>query len=99
MSYQFVTEPHCYSDPEPDSDSSFESAMDTEMTIEQQLPQNRPQQAPTFDSAGNTFVELCAASMLSNEQSAMVIGALKNCVGQQRQTTLKTIVLNRGWPR
>jgi hypothetical protein len=80
MSYQFVTEPNLYSD--PDSDSSFESAMDAEMTTEQQPPQQNqqqaPQQAPIFDSAVNAFVELRAASMLSNEQFAKVISALKN---------------------
>jgi hypothetical protein len=83
MSYQFVTEPNLYSDSDTDCDSSFESAMDADMTTEQQPPQqNRPQQAPQqappFDSAVNAFLELRAAGMLSNEQFAMVISALKN---------------------
>jgi hypothetical protein len=82
MSYQFVTEPNLYSDSYSDSHSSFQSAMDAEMTTEQQPPQQNqqqaPQQAPIFDSAVNAFVELRAAGMLSNEQFATVISALKN---------------------
>jgi hypothetical protein len=60
--------------------------MDAEMTTEQQPPQQNqqhaqqqaPQQAPTFDSAVNACVELRAAGMLTNEQFATVISALKN---------------------
>jgi predicted RNA-binding Zn-ribbon protein involved in translation (DUF1610 family) len=74
ISYQFVTESDIYSKSDPDSNSSFGLAMASEMTTEQLAPQ----QAPTFDSAVNTFVELRAASLLTNEQFATVISALKN---------------------
>jgi hypothetical protein len=58
--------------------------MDAETTTEQQAPQ----QAPTFDSAVNACVELRAAGMLTNEQFATVIRALKNDNGAATIATM-----------
>jgi hypothetical protein len=90
MSFKFTD------DLSSDSDTSFTSAMDAEMTSPQQQtpqqqapqqnPQQAPQQAPTFENVVNSFVELRAAGMLTNEQFVTVISALKNGNGAPATT-------------